>query len=153
MLVKFTNRTCEKYSMAPQAYKVVNTHANETSVWISLSNLIHTLPPNLGGTNDGFQSNLATPEVNNGEQPEYFHIRIFRLHQEIILYGETVSPTRLVFHYTNKFSMINKLKALIALNIIDLTTFLDNNGELSLYTGGNIHGIYSYLVMIDTQLP
>ena len=30
----------------------------------------------------------------------------------------------------------------------DLITFLDNNGKSSVYTEGNIHGIYSYLEMI-----
>ena len=30
----------------------------------------------------------------------------------------------------------------------DLTTLLDNNGKLAVYTGRNIHGLYHYLEMI-----
>ena len=32
--------------------------------------------------------------------------------------------------------------------MIDIITFLDNNGKLAVYTGINIHGIYSYLEII-----
>ena len=32
--------------------------------------------------------------------------------------------------------------------MIDLITFLDNNGKYAVYTGGDIHGIYRYLEMI-----
>ena len=42
----------------------------------------------------------------------------------------------------------DKIKAPIATNIIYLITLLDNNGNLALYTGVNIHGIYHYLEMI-----
>ena len=32
----------------------------------------------------------------------------------------------------------------------DLITFLDKNGKLAVYTGGNIHGIYRYLEIIGS---
>ena len=32
----------------------------------------------------------------------------------------------------------------------DIFTLLDNNGKSTVYTGGNIHGIYCYLEMIGT---
>ena len=54
-------------------------------------------PPNVGGMNGYVQSNISTLEFNNGEQLEDFNIRIIRLQQEMILSGETVSPTRLIF--------------------------------------------------------
>ena len=41
-----------------------------------------------------------------------------------------------------------KLKAFIAPKMTDLITFFDNNGKSSVYTGGDIHGIYRYLEMI-----
>ena len=42
----------------------------------------------------------------------------------------------------------NKLKEFIATKMNDLITFFDKNGEYSVYTWGNINGIYSYLEMI-----
>ena len=39
----------------------------------------------------------------------------------------------------------DKLKAFIAFKMIDIFTFLDNNGKYEVYTVGNIHGIYPYL--------
>ena len=42
------------------------------------------------------QSDLATLAFKNGEQIEYFHIRILRLQQKIILYVEISSPTILL---------------------------------------------------------
>ena len=41
-----------------------------------------------------------------------------------------------------------KLRAFIAPKMIDLITFLDNNGKSAVYTGGDIHGIYRYIEMI-----
>ena len=41
-----------------------------------------------------------------------------------------------------------KLRAFIAPMMIDLVTFLDNNGKYAVYKGGDIHGTYSYLEMI-----
>ena len=41
-----------------------------------------------------------------------------------------------------------KLKSFIAPNMTDLITFLDKNGKYSVYEGGYIHGIYSYIEMI-----
>ena len=46
------------------------------------------------------------------------------------------------------FSKINKLKAFIAPKMIDIITFLYNNVISTVYTGGNINGIYRYLEMI-----
>ena len=84
----------------------------------------------------------------NGEQLEDFHSRILRLQQEFMLYGEIVSPTRLLFQYMKALTKSEKLKAFIAPNMTDLITFLDNNGKSAVYTGGDIHGIYRYLDMI-----
>ena len=67
-----------------------------------------------------------------------------------MLSGENVSPTRLILQYTKELSKSDKLKALIAPNMTDLITFLDNNGKSTVYTGGDIHGIYSYLDMIGS---
>ena len=71
-----------------------------------------------------------------------------RLQQWMILSGETVSPTRLLFQYMQSFPKRDKIKAFIAPMITYLITFLDNNGKLSVYTGVNIHGIYLYLEII-----
>ena len=48
--------------------------------------------------NGDVKSDLSTLEFKNWEQPEDLNI-IIQLQQEIILYGETVSPTRLLFQY------------------------------------------------------
>ena len=45
-------------------------------------------------------------------------------------------------------SKSDKLRYFIAPNMTDLITFLENNGESSVYTGEDIHGIYRYLEMI-----
>ena len=42
----------------------------------------------------------------------------------------------------------DKLKSFIVPKITDPSKFLDNKGNLSIYTGGNIHGLYCYLEMI-----
>ena len=83
--------------------------------------------PNLEGMNGDVQSDLATLAFNNGEQVEDFHSRIIRLQQEIILSGETVSPTILIFHYMKELSKSDKIKAFIAPKMKDLIIFLDNN--------------------------
>ena len=92
-----TNDTCVKSSMAPQIYKVVSTHAHEISGWAIISRLLHSLDPNIGGMNGDIQYNIFTLVFNNGEQLEDFHSRTIRLQQEIIISGEIVSPTRLLF--------------------------------------------------------
>ena len=97
-----TNDTCVKYSMSRQSYKVVKTHDHEISGWTIISRLIHLHAPHLGGMNGDIQSDLDTLAFKNGEHLEYFHSRIIRLQQEIILYGETESPTRLLFHYAKE---------------------------------------------------
>ena len=79
---------------------------------------------------------------------EYFHGRIFRLEQEIMLTGEIVSPTRLIFQYMKALSKSDNLRSFIAPNMIDLIILLDNNGQYAVYTGEDIHGIYCYLDMI-----
>ena len=83
--------------MAPQAYKVVTTHSHEISRWNIISRLLHSHYPHLGGMNGDVKSDLATLTFKNGEQHEYFHGRILRLQQEIMLSGEIVSPKRLIF--------------------------------------------------------
>ena len=95
--------------------------------------------------NGDVQSDLATLAFKNGEKIEDFQSRIIRLQQEIMLSGEIFSPTRLLFHYMKALTTSEKLRAFIAPKMIDLVTFLDNNGKSSVYTGGDIHGIYRYL--------
>ena len=95
--------------------------------------------------NGDVQSNLATLACSNGEQLEYFHRRILILQQEIMLYGESVSPTRLLSKYMKALTKGNKLKAFIAPKMKDLITFLEKNGKSAVYEGGDIHGIYRYL--------
>ena len=87
--------------------------------------------------NDNVQSDLATLAFNKGV--------ILILQQVIIVSGETVSSTRLLFQYIKPFSKSEKLKSLFATNIIDLITFLENNSKYDVCIGGNMHGIYSYL--------
>ena len=48
------------------------------------------------------------------------------------------------------FSKSDKIKAFIVPNMTDLITFLDNNGKYSVYTGGDIHGIYNYIEMLGS---
>ena len=62
--------------------------------------------------------------------------------------GENVSPTRLLFQYMKELSKSDKLRYLIAPKMTDLTASLDNNEKSAVYTGGDIHGIYSYLEII-----
>ena len=91
------------------------------------------------------QSDLATLAFKNGEQLEDFHSRILRLQQEIMLSGEIVSPTRIIFQYMKALAKSEKLRAFIAPKMTYLITFLDNNVKSAVYTGGDIHGIYRYL--------
>ena len=111
LLVAMTNNTCVKSSMKPQAYKIVSTHSHEISGWTILSRLLHSRAPHLGGMNGGVQSDLVTLDFRNDEQLEYFHSRILRLQQEIMLSGEIVSPTRLLFQYMKALTKIEKHKA------------------------------------------
>ena len=46
--------------MAPQAYKVVSTHAHEILGWTILSRLLHSCATPLGGMKGDVQSDLAT---------------------------------------------------------------------------------------------
>ena len=143
-----TNYTFVKSSMAPQDYKVVSTHANKILGWTILYRLLYSRAPHLGRMNGDVQSDLATVAFKNGEQHDYFHGRILRLQQEIMLSGEIFFPNRLLFQYMNSFSKSYNLRDFIALKMTDLITFLDNNGKSNVYTGGDIRGIYRYLKMI-----
>ena len=134
--------------MAPQAYKVVSTHAHEISVWTILSRLLHPSAPYIGVMNGDVQYNLATLIFKNWEQLEYYQSSILRLQQENILYGEIFSTTRLLFCYMKALSKIVKLIVFIATKMTDIVTFLDNNRKSTVYTGGYIHGINRYLEMI-----
>ena len=60
-----TNDTCVKSSMAPQAYKIVSTHANEISVWTTLSRILHSCAPCLVNMNGDVQSDLFTLASKN----------------------------------------------------------------------------------------
>ena len=113
--------------MAPQTYTVVSTYAHEISGYTILSRILHSCDPHLGGMNGDVQYDLATLAFKNGEQLEDFHIRILRLQQEIILSGDIISPTRLLFQYMKALSKSDKLRAFIAPKMTDLITFLDNN--------------------------
>ena len=100
--------------------------------------------------NSDVQSDLSTLYSKNGEQLEDFHGRVLIIQQEIILSGEIVSPTRLLFQYMKTFSNSDKLISFIAPNMTDLITFLDNKVKYSAYTGGDIHGINCYLEIIGS---
>ena len=100
LLVSTTNENCVKSSIATQACKVVRTYTHEISGWKIISRLLHSGATHLGGMNGDIQYDLATLAFNNGEQLEYFHRIILRLQQEIILFGETAYPNRLLFQYT-----------------------------------------------------
>ena len=71
--VTMTNDTCLKSSMALQAYKVVRTHAHETSGWTILSRLLDSRSPNIGWMNGDVESDISTLEFNNRKQLEHFH--------------------------------------------------------------------------------
>ena len=143
-----TNDTSVKPSMAPQAYKVVSTHAYEISGWTILSIILHSHVTNIVGMNVDVQSDLATLDFNNGEQLEYFNSRIIRLQQRNMLSREIVSHTRFILQYMKALWNSDKLRAFIAPKMIYLITFLDNNGKSAVYTKGYIHGIWRYLEMI-----
>ena len=113
--------------MSPHSYKVVNTNDHEISGWKILSRPLHLRALHLGGMNGDDQPELYTLTFNNGEQVEFFRSRIIVLQQEIILSGENISPTRLIFQYTKEFSYRDKIKVFIAPKMTDLITFLDNN--------------------------
>ena len=81
MLVAMDNDTQVKLSMAPQAYNIFRINDHELSGWTILSRLLHSRAPNLGGMNGDVDSDLATLELNNGEQLENFHSIIIRLQQ------------------------------------------------------------------------
>ena len=68
LLVAMTNDTGVKFSMAPQAYKIVSTHAHENSGFIILSRLLNSLAPHLGGMNGDIPSDLATWPSCTGEE-------------------------------------------------------------------------------------
>ena len=91
--------------------------------------------------NGDVKSDLATLAFKNGEQLEDFHDRILRLQQEIMLSGEIISPTRLLFQYMKTLWKSDKPRYFIAPNMIDLIKLPYNNGKYAVYTGGNIHGI------------
>ena len=59
---------------------------------------------------------------------------MFRLKQEIILSGETVSPARLLFQYMKAFPKSDKLKAFIVPKMTDIITFLEKNRKAAVYT-------------------
>ena len=66
LLVTLTNETLIKYSIVPQAYKVITNHVNEFSVWIILSRLLHTREPHNGGITDDVQTDLVTLDLKQG---------------------------------------------------------------------------------------
>ena len=68
LLVAFNNDTCVISSMAPQAYKVLNTHAHEISGCTIVSILIHSRAPHIGGMSGYVQSDLSTLTLQNREK-------------------------------------------------------------------------------------
>ena len=102
--------------------------------------------------NGDVQYDLATLEFKNKEQLEYFHRRIIKLQQEIILSGGTISHTILLFQYMKSHPNIDKIKEFIAPKMADTTKLLDNNGKLAVYTGGNIKGLYCYIESIGSPI-
>ena len=84
--------------------------------------------------NGDVKYDIATLAFKNGEQLEYFHIRILRLQQKIILSVEIVSPTRLLFQYVKALKNIEKLRAFIAQKMTDLITLPGKNGKYAVYT-------------------
>ena len=97
-----------------------------------------------------FNMTSTTMAFNNVEQFDGFNSRVIRLQQEITLSGENISPTRRFSKNMKALSKSDKLKELIATNMIDLIKFLDNNRKSAVYTGGGNHGIYRYLEMIGS---
>ena len=83
MLVETTNDTCVKYYMAPQAYKVVSTHAHEISIWTFISRLLYSRAPNIGEMNGDVWSDLSTMEFKNREQLEYFIAQFSDLNRKL----------------------------------------------------------------------
>ena len=75
------NDTHVKYSISPQAYKVVNTNVHEILGWKIISRRIHSRAHHLGGINGDLESELATQALKNRKQLEYFHSRILGLQQ------------------------------------------------------------------------
>ena len=73
--------------------------------------------PHLVGMNNDVWSDLATLAFNDREQLEYFHSIILILQQEIILYGETLSPKRIIFQYMKALSNSDKIKSFVAPNM------------------------------------
>ena len=88
------------------------------------------------------------PGIQERRTNRIFHSRILRLQQEIIISGETLSLTRLLFQYIKVLSKSDKIKSFIAHKMTDLITFLDNNGKSAVYAGVNIHRLYHYSEMI-----
>ena len=80
-----------------------------------------------------------------GRHGGLFERDIESLQQEIILSGETLSTTRLLFWYTKALSNSDKIKAFIAPKMKYLIKFLDNNGKSAVFKGVYINGLYHYL--------
>ena len=134
--------------MVPQAYKCVNTDNYEIYGWKVLSRPLHERAPNIVWMNSDVQYDLSTLIFKNWEQLEDFHIIIIILQQEINLSGESVYPTRLIFRCMKSLAKCDKLKEFLVPKMTDLIILRCNNGQLDIYTEGNIHGLYCYLEII-----
>ena len=66
LLVEPTNETCIKYSMAPQVYKVVTTHAHKFLGQNILSRLLHYREPHIEGMNDDIYYEFSSLELKLG---------------------------------------------------------------------------------------
>ena len=105
-----TNDTCVKSSIPTQSYKVISTRAMKSQERTILYLILHSRATNLGGTNGDVQSDLATLAFKKIEQLEDFHIIILILQHEIMISGETFSPTRLLFQFMKALSKSEKIK-------------------------------------------
>ena len=74
------------------------------SGWTILFRLIHSRALHIGWKDGDFQSDIFILLFKNGEHLEYLHGIILILQQEIILYIEAISPTRLIFQDMKEFS-------------------------------------------------
>ena len=67
-MVALSNCTSVKSYMTPQAYKFINTYANEISEWTVLPRILYAHYPNLVVMNGDVQSDLSHLAFTNREQ-------------------------------------------------------------------------------------
>ena len=100
LLEALTNFTCIISYMTPQYCKFFTDQAHKLSGCTIISRLLHDRSSHLVTMGGDTQSELATLVFKQEEKVESFHGRTLRLHKETNIYGETVSPTRILLQYT-----------------------------------------------------